>query len=206
MEPGCDCHSYASCSCAWIELLEDRLKSRVLYPNPVVIMVTANTQEAHEKRNAMTLSWITPVDNRASFVFSVNKRRFSASLLASHRAFALSVPAEDMQATVLQIGKGSGARRDKFDEIQGLQLVEPSSMFIKSTVAHLECRVVDIRDLVTSENQDEDGGHYIVVAKIGACRVHPMYWDGKNFAPRRPSAPRYLTFLGSQRFGFVATS
>jgi len=87
------------------------------------------------KKNVMVLSWITPTNNRGRFMFSINRNRYSASLLApivaqtasetniwnEHRenfitgvVFALSVPVKGMEELVLNVGSVSGRSGSKF--------------------------------------------------------------------------------------------
>lgn len=67
---------------------------------------------------------------------------------------------------------------------------------IQGTVAHLSCRVVQHSDAA-------DAGHWLVTAQIEDAFVHTSYWDGKCFEPKLPDLPPLVSFLGSQRFGFV---
>lgn len=66
---------------------------------------------------------------------------------------------------------------------------------VKGTVAHLRC--VQIRTI------EADGDHFLIMAQITQAFVREDYWDGKCFAPTHPSARPFLTFFGSQRFGYV---
>jgi hypothetical protein len=45
--------------------------------------------------------------------------------------------------------------------------------------------------------------HTVFVARIEAADVRPEYWDGKLFCPRTAAVAPYLTFFGTQQFGFV---
>eukprot|EP00977_Amphora_coffeiformis_P009160 scaffold2092_cov144-Amphora_coffeaeformis.AAC.1 len=71
---------------------------------------------------------------------------------------------------------------------------------VKGTVAHLLCRVIHI-----AERTDWiDNSHYVVFAKITRAYVKSSYWNAskKLFQPA-PGFPPYLTFFGSQTFGYV---
>ena len=48
--------------------------SRLLYPNPVCFL----SSWAGGRRNLMTISWLTAVDNEGRFVLSMNQRRHTA--------------------------------------------------------------------------------------------------------------------------------
>ena len=78
--------------------------------------------------NAMVLSWLTPTNNSGRFMFSINKSRYSASLLAPsitdittsaqrYRAgveFTLSVPTRGMEQKIIDTGSISGRFGSKF--------------------------------------------------------------------------------------------
>lgn len=70
---------------------------------------------------------------------------------------------------------------------------------IQGTVAHAVCKVHQIlNDII-------DSHHLLVLAQIDLAEVHPDYWDEtKNqFRPMNEETAPYLTFFGSQRFGYV---
>lgn len=71
---------------------------------------------------------------------------------------------------------------------------------IDGTVAHLKCKVYQI---ITDPVIDED--HSLILAQVEAAFVHMDYWNAaKNlFQPQSADTPTYLTFLGSQTFGYV---
>lgn len=70
---------------------------------------------------------------------------------------------------------------------------------IEGTVAHIACSIVQVLD--SASEQD----HFLVQAQIEAAYVDSRYWDTtKNlFRPKDVSTPPYLTFFGSQTFGYV---
>ena len=106
--------------------------SRLLYCNPVCILTMRDTNVMHATKsikgiderqlyNAMTISWLTPINNHGLFVCSMNSRRYTASLLAETKAgfdaennhaskFVLSVPTKRLEDLVLKIGSCSGWR------------------------------------------------------------------------------------------------
>jgi flavin reductase (DIM6/NTAB) family NADH-FMN oxidoreductase RutF len=71
---------------------------------------------------------------------------------------------------------------------------------IDGTVAHLQCKAYQI---MTDPVIDED--HNLILARVEAAYVHTDYWNtAKNlFQPQNVDTPPYLTFLGSQTFGYV---
>jgi flavin reductase (DIM6/NTAB) family NADH-FMN oxidoreductase RutF len=74
---------------------------------------------------------------------------------------------------------------------------------IEGTVAHLLCTVAK----TLSEYHLIDNEHTLFVAKILEANVHPTYWNNdKNlFRPSSDDDPPYLTFFGSQTFGYVTS-
>ena len=122
----------------WIHLHSGKEFSRLLYPNPVCFLSTrqcspesmlmdtsaANNKGDVAKENVMVLSWLTPTNNSGRFMFSINKKRYSASLLAPVTCdtntfevgieFTLSVPVQGMEQMVLDVGSISGRYGSKF--------------------------------------------------------------------------------------------
>lgn len=94
---------------------------------------------------------------------------------------------------------------------------------VQGTVAHLICRAYQIFPH-TSEIEDKsatsrvgaadnngdspciDSEHILVLAEVTQAYVHSKYWDSKKklFRPV-PGVPPYLTFFGSQTFGYVVS-
>ena len=90
---------------------------------------------------------------------------------------------------------------------------------IKGTVAHLHCRVYNSMkndDSSDNNNNDNDSsninhndiidqGHILILAEVIDAYCRSDYWDPikKLFRPIHPEAPPYLTFFGSQSFGYV---
>lgn len=108
-------------------------------------------------------------------------------------------------------------KRRRFQNgIEGLHTVqtgssteEPKSeselFAVKGTVAHLECctyRIVDGKD---GSAIDED--HHLILCEVRAAFVHSQYWDDnkKRFQPKSRGVPPYMTFFGSQAFGYVVS-
>ena len=212
----------------WIVLTETKDYSRLLYTNPVCFLTTDT--------NVMTISWLTATNNTGGLVCSVNRRRHSASRILEQRSFVLSVPVQGMEELVLSVGSCSGSRGSKFKEDQshGSQASDggdaedctPQSkrqrkkmlqqglgvpglvkepfkddiFAIRGTVAQMKCRVDQILDTV-------DADHHLLVAQVVSARVKTTYWDvdKKLFRPST-GAPPYLTFFGSQTFGYVVPS
>jgi flavin reductase (DIM6/NTAB) family NADH-FMN oxidoreductase RutF len=96
----------------WIELKDVKQFSRLLYTNPVCFFSTANA----EQRNVMVLSWLTATNNEGRFMFSLNRRRHTASILSEGCKFVLSIPVKGMEDLVKAVGGTSGRRGSKFAE------------------------------------------------------------------------------------------
>lgn len=109
------------------------------------------------------------------------------------------------------------------------QSSQQTSLFvIDGTVAHMKCRTYGIiASTMPCENQADsdaklhtsneddvtqqtviDHDHLLVMAEVIDAHVHPLYWDDKKllFRPVTEEEPPYLTFLGSQTFGYVKSS
>lgn len=78
---------------------------------------------------------------------------------------------------------------------------EDEPFAIQGTVAHLVCESYNILD---QQSQIIDDDHYLVMAQVKDAYVDKEYWDEKKklFRPSSASNP-YLTFFGSQTFGYV---
>lgn len=74
---------------------------------------------------------------------------------------------------------------------------------IQGTISHLVCCV----DKVMEEDALDDE-HYLVIAHVERAFVHSSYFDtNKNlFRPQDDTIAPYLTFFGSQTFGYVVSN
>lgn len=96
---------------------------------------------------------------------------------------------------------------------------------IKGTVAHLRCRTYAVIGPHPSDSLGEmsnnanstkrpsiDDDHLLIMAEVTDAYVHPSYWDPTKllFCPRQIKGEEkvspYLTFFGSQTFGYVVSS
>ena len=94
---------------SWTSISAPKDLSRLLYCNPVCLL-TAQAQNSDDEdvrltRNIMTISWLSPTDNAAHFTLSLNRRRFTSSLLESGSFFVLNIPTNAMRAKVLETGR-----------------------------------------------------------------------------------------------------
>jgi flavin reductase (DIM6/NTAB) family NADH-FMN oxidoreductase RutF len=55
----------------WVQLKDPKLRSRLLYSNPVCLLTT----KEEDKLNVMVISWLSCTDNHAGIMLSINKRR-----------------------------------------------------------------------------------------------------------------------------------
>ncbi|KAL0480458.1 hypothetical protein AKO1_010997 [Acrasis kona] len=186
---------------------QPQLLSRFLYTNPVCLLTSSKKDNSIILRNIMTISWITLVDNHAHFICSMNKKRFTASLISESSDFILNVPVKGMESVVTSIGGCTGQKVDKWAEIpnvtpsrfgwmDGGDLNEEINWGIDECAAQLRC-VVDKID------QESNSGHNLLHCTIKKAFVKEKYWNGKHFAPRDKTVMPYLTFLGSGKFGYV---
>jgi flavin reductase (DIM6/NTAB) family NADH-FMN oxidoreductase RutF len=82
---------------------------------------------------------------------------------------------------------------------------ETTAFGIQGSVAQLLCRVHSVIEGAAAGGVDED--HLLVFCQVQQACVHPAYWNGskKLFQPQlAPAVPPYLTFFGSQTFGYVS--
>ena len=71
---------------------------------------------------------------------------------------------------------------------------------IQGTVAHLNCSIYKRLDNLI------DDDHLLILGKVTAAYVNPSYWDStRNLFHPDLEKPPYLTFLGSQEFGYAVT-
>ena len=211
---------------AFLAVTEPRLRSRLLYPNPVCLLTTWGEVDGSWRKNVMTISWLTCLNNDADVLLSINARRHSAAAVLSGRAFGLSGPTADLAATVLKIGACSGSKHDKLATVEGLAAVEADEAtagkggfaalmsdssdddegvaappdtpwFVEGCVARLTC--------VVARRLTEGEDHHVVVAKVTDASVREDYWDGKRLRAPHGRAP-FLSFLGSQSFGHTVQS
>lgn len=199
-------YSPAAVSRAAIVVSDPQLLSRLLYPNPVCLLTAAvltedvpDASQSPGRFNVMVITWLTPVDNAGNIFLSMNRNRYTASLLSPGSIFVLNVPPASMEDKVMSIGKCSGRDGDKFssldittcapgwcsDRSEYEGVVPPKVLrkykdiaphiAVSGCVAHMVCRLNKI------EAQDNDGGHLFLFAEILYAFVRPEYWNGKCF-------------------------
>ena len=79
--------------------------------------------------------------------------------------------------------------------------VDDSSLFaIHGTIAHLYCRTESILDHTI------DDEHVLILARVFDAYCHIQYWDPiKSLFRPKPGVLPYLSFFGSQTFGYVVS-
>jgi len=90
-----------------VELRQKLLMARLLYPNPVCILTTAATPD-HAYPNAMTISWLSCINNTGLVMLSMNQNRHTAARIVEGGQFVLNIPVAGMEELVLAIGSCHG--------------------------------------------------------------------------------------------------
>ena len=92
-----------------------------MYPNPVCLLTTWGEVDGSWRKNVMTISWLTCLNNDADVLLSISGGDAGRGGALPGRAFGLSVPTSDLAATVLKIGAfGFGSKHDKLATAPGL--------------------------------------------------------------------------------------
>jgi|EP00505_MAST-04D_sp_SCG-Rhode-Island_P001912 flavin reductase (DIM6/NTAB) family NADH-FMN oxidoreductase RutF len=159
----------------WLELIDPKLRSRLLYVNPVCCLTTVDIGRG--QRNAMVVSWLTPINNYGVFIMAINKQRHTASLILARRSFCLSAGTVGMESTLLKVGKTHGHHIDKFDQIEGLNAVkiDNTSFQKKSGKPSLPNAFNALLDSDSEEEgEKETEGHALLAEEAGilGCAAH----------------------------------
>lgn len=189
----------------WLELTDGKQFGRLLYTNPVCFLSTSlniakpsnvaeTTRPGSEQdvpprrqrldRNVMVLSWLTATNNNGRFMFSINKRRYSASLLNESPEFVLSVPVKGMEELVLNVGSVSGTwgvSKFPIDSIEEA-LEETPQASIRSTKKKRGPRFpkgipgLEATSLGPSFRRDEKDGLFAIKGTIAhlACHAYKL--------------------------------
>jgi flavin reductase (DIM6/NTAB) family NADH-FMN oxidoreductase RutF len=181
------------------------LLSRLLYAPPACILISINEQSpAHGLLNAMTISWMSCLDNHGNILLSINHTRHTLQNLRIGALFTLSPLAEGMESDALKIGSCSGANIDKIQKL-GIPTVAfgPAPLCChKSSPARLLCRVLaPLAPPLAPDVQRPGVDSVTLLCAIQQADVARDYWlSQKLFAPSSESLPRLLAFLGSKTF------
>ena len=191
--------------------INKRLLSRVLYAQPVCLLVT----KRGEQKNAMTISWVTPLNNWGEIILSMNKSRHSACILfgqdeeqlkllsegdkvpiSEEATLTLNVPVQGSEQLVKMIGSSTGSDINKFNSL-GITLTDesPPALCHPLIAATMYCQV----KFATLES-----GHFLIRCNVTRATVRKSYWTGDTFIASR-NVPPFLSFLGSGCFGYVTS-
>lgn len=193
--------------------IKGNMMCRLLYPNPVCLLTVYDP--TRHTANAMTITWLTAIDNHGTFVCSISKRRHTSELLRVSSVFVLNVPTRDMENTILAIGSSSGRETDKFRELDlrtccsGWLPVNSNNKGSKNNENHATKHAIALRDCIAHtvclvQEKKDMGQHWLMVCKQQLAWSKKSYFaDGKRFMRSSDSLPPYLTFLGTQTFGSV---
>lgn len=117
---------------------------QLLEPAPVVMVTTAR----NGKPNIMTMSWYMMVDFVPPIVACVmGEQGYSFTTLKKTKQCVINIPTVDLAPTVVEIGKCTGVKVDKFKKFHLTQ--EKASQvnvpMIAECYANLECKVIDMK-------------------------------------------------------------
>lgn len=131
--------------------------SRLINSGEVILVTSAYK----DKRNIITLAWVTPLSRAPALVgISIAKAHFSAELIQKSGEFIINVPSLEMLDKVMFCGKHSGRDVDKFSEAKltaqkAERLVK--TPLIDECIGHLECYLRDIK---------ETGDHLLFIGEV----------------------------------------
>jgi flavin reductase (DIM6/NTAB) family NADH-FMN oxidoreductase RutF len=164
--------------------------SRLLYANPVCLL----TSQSVDKRNVMTISWLTPLDNHGHFICSINQKRCTTTILEQSKRFVLNVPIQGQEELIIAIGSCTGFEVEKLEKLK-LDTIEISSdsFGIRDMVAYIECIVL---------GKTLAFGHGVYTCEMVQAKVRPGYWNGKQFTSTG-TLPPLLSFLGTKQFASI---
>ena len=117
---------------------------QLLEPGPVVMVTTSRKG----KPNIMTMTWHMMVDFEPPLIACViSNRNYSFNTLKETKECVINIPTVELAATVVGIGKTSGAKIDKFKKFH---LSQEDASLVKAPMigecyANLECKVIDMK-------------------------------------------------------------
>jgi len=224
----------AACAALWPHRWNDRVKlpiafaSRVLYQNPVCLLSTTSLDRP-PKRNVMTVSWLTAIDNKGGFVMALNRRRASAERIvhafkeSDVPLFTLGVAVAGMETLLLQIGGCSGRDVDKATAINGWSYCVPgwreADSSSTTTTLKPSCRserdklenaiagqravAESVAHLVAQivDVRELENGHILVFAKSVRVFVRPGYWRDETLKKKGERSSSKVDWKSSAVFG-----
>ncbi len=162
---------------------------RVYFPK-ITVLITTVSREG--RANIMTAAWHTPISlSPPIYGVSISPKRYTYELLKEVPEFVVNFPSMDILEKVNLAGTVSGREVDKFKELglTPVQAVRVRPPLIKECYAHLECRVIDMK---------EYGDHVWVVGEVIAIEYDEKYFTQEllvDIAKVRP-----VLYLGKGKY------
>ena len=141
---------------------------RPLFCNPCCCLISENDNGTS---NAMTVSWLTPLDNHKLFLLSLNAKRHTLANLRARPSFILCPYVEGMEPLALACGASSGSGAPACGKLAalgarlcapgGAAAAAPSSAGLPALAdspAHLVCRVLGAAGLAAAAGGGGSGG------------------------------------------------
>ncbi len=140
----------------------------LIYPLPAILV---SCGEDETEYNLLTVSWTgTICTNPPMCYISVRKERHSHAILTRTKAFVINLTTEDMAFATDWCGVNSGAKHNKFKEMnltaEKAQVV--NAPIVKESPLNIECKVVEIKEL---------GSHDMFIAEVVNVQADEKYID-----------------------------
>jgi len=117
----------------------------------------------------------------------------------SHLGLKICVPGWRRQGHELAHGLPKGSKKarqyEKIREVETMLDLE-NLLAVEDAVAHIVCKLKSVEGSIP--------GHNLLLCQMVCGYVRPAYWSGNIFCPQCEGVPPYLTFFGSQTFGYVS--
>ena len=142
-----------------------------LYPLPAVMVSCA---DASGNSNIITIAWTGTVCSDPPMVYiSVRKERHSYPMLKETGEFVINLPSEDLAYALDKAGCTTGAKIDKFKELNltPAKSNKVSAPSIAEAPVCIECKVTKVLEL---------GTHDMFLAEVVSVSVDEKYLDEKG--------------------------
>lgn len=143
---------------------------RIFNPRQTVLVsVTAEIElmgKKIEKNNLIALDWHMPLSfDPMLYAISVGKNRFSLELIRNAGVFAINFMSYLHKDKVLECGRKTGYKIDKFNEIgfHALNCDKIDCVRVGEALAHMECEII---------NEIEAGDHILFIGKVVYSKEH----------------------------------
>lgn len=156
----------------------------LLFPTPVLVI---GSYDAQGTPNAMTAAWGgICCSNPPCIQVSLQKARFSHSLILAKKAFTVNIPSEKQVAEVDFLGMASGWKVRKFEKValtpkRGEQVDAP---LILEFPVSMECQLLKVIEL---------GSHDLFVGEVLAAWADEEILNDKGFPDPQKAKP--LSFV-----------